>query len=40
MLNGKAHAFHLGRHSVPGEVVMQVRHVLKDARVEPEAHPV
>jgi shikimate 5-dehydrogenase len=39
-LNGKVRAFHLGQHSVPGEVVMQVRHFLKDAGVDPEAYPV
>ncbi|MCS6932937.1 MAG: hypothetical protein NZM27_12090 [Acetobacteraceae bacterium] len=39
-LNGKVRAFHLGQHSVPGEVVMQVRHFLKEAGVDPAAYPV
>lgn len=39
-LNGQVHAFRLGKHSVPGEVVMAVRHFLKDAGVDPAAYPV
>jgi hypothetical protein len=38
-LNGKVHAFHLGQHSVPGDVVMAVRHFLQDAGVEAAAYP-
>jgi hypothetical protein len=39
-LNGKTRAFHLGRHSVPGEVVMQIRHFLQEAGVDPAEYPV